>query len=118
MIYEQRVLGARTTYPFDRWLTNNMEQYTPKNCADARQIFEDLLARLVSLGEQASAPEKITCFEHAVKTLNELNDRTELIETDERGQLCELINRITSSVGLDPNDYGGGEGLASEWRDW
>jgi hypothetical protein len=41
-----------------------------------------------------------------------------LIETDEREQLCELCNVVATAAGLDPKKYGGGEGPASEWRDW
>jgi hypothetical protein len=38
--------------------------------------------------------------------------------TIEREDLCELTNTITEACGLNPDDYGSGEGLASEWRDW
>jgi hypothetical protein len=41
-----------------------------------------------------------------------------LIETGEREQLSELCNGIARAAGLDPTKYGGGEGPASEWRDW
>jgi hypothetical protein len=40
------------------------------------------------------------------------------IETGEREDLCELTNVISLAAGLNPDDYGSGEGLASEWRDW
>jgi hypothetical protein len=41
-----------------------------------------------------------------------------MIETGEREELCELFNLMAVDCGIDPGKYGGGEGLASEWRDW
>ena len=41
-----------------------------------------------------------------------------MIETGEREELCELFNSIAADCGIDPGQYGHGEGLASEWRDW
>jgi len=46
-----------------------------------------------------------------------LNDSTEIIETGEREELCELFNKISLSANLNPEDYGEVEGIASEWRD-
>lgn len=57
-------------------------------------------------------------FRVAIERTNELDAETEMIETGEREDLCELTNRISVAAGLDPEDYGDGEGLASEWRDW
>jgi hypothetical protein len=41
-----------------------------------------------------------------------------LIETGEREDLCELIDQITIAAGMDPKNYGDGEGIADEWRNW
>ncbi len=125
MSYESNLLGAKTNYPFDRWRegeAHGLDQYTEENCNAARAIFDKLIAQLINLGESASEENKMAQFKIAVESLNELNDEAEgggaLIETSERDDLCDLIYVITEKCGIDPKKYGGGEGPASEWRDW
>ncbi len=123
MSYESNLLETKTNYPFARWRegeAHGLEQYTEENCNAARGIFDDLIAELIKLGEEAREEDKIGKFKIAVESLNELNDETDgaLIETGEREELCPLIDLIARKVGMDPNKYGDGEGLASEWRDW
>jgi hypothetical protein len=118
--YLHRLSLARRAYPFSTWQKSGLEQYSSENCDDAQAIFDDLITELDELGENASEKAKLKKFEKAVVALNELNDRTEgaLIETEEREQLCELVNEIAVQAQLDPTQYGDGEGPASEWRDW
>jgi hypothetical protein len=132
MSYSEEILKHKAEYPFDKWRTyfygdeddeeedSGMEQYTPENCDKAQQIMDDLLSGLIQLGEKAPQSAKVELFRTAVESLNELNDETDgsIIETGEREELCELFDNISLSAGLNPKDYGGGEGIASEWRDW
>ncbi|HYK44861.1 MAG TPA: hypothetical protein VEV83_06825 [Parafilimonas sp.] len=47
-----------------------------------------------------------------------MNEEVEgLIQTGEREHLCALIDQITIAAGMDPKNYGDGEGIADEWRD-
>lgn len=109
-------------YPFSRWhegLAHGLEQYTADNCAKVQAVFDQLLLQLSVLGTDADPEDQLAAFEQAVEALNDLNDEIDgLIETGEREDLCELFNAISVAVGLDPADYGDGEGVASEWRDW
>ena len=123
MNYEARIIEVKENYPFDKWKSykdDGLEQYTKENCEAAKHIFDTLLSNLVALGENASEEDKIQKFQIAVESLNSLNDETDgsLIETDEREELCELFNMISVKAGIDPRNYGDGEGPASEWRDW
>ena len=78
-----------------------------------------MIANLVDLGKNASKTAKLDVIQQAVLELNDLNEIfNNLIETDEREQLCELINIIAMAAGLDPAEYGDGEGPESEWREW
>jgi hypothetical protein len=71
------------------------------------------------LGEAASESDKLEVFHEAIVATNALNETDDsLIETGEREDLCELCNIIAVAAGLNPEDYGDGEGPASEWRDW
>ncbi len=117
--YKDKLNATRTAYPFDAWKQSGREQYTAQACSAFANVFDQLLADLVRVGQNADESVKFAAFEKAVVELNTLNETDEsLIETGEREDLCELINRITVAGGLDPSNYGDGEGPASEWRDW
>lgn len=118
MTYAEKLNQVKARYPFERWQESEIEMYTPENCAAMRGIFDDLIAALVEKGEAASESEKVELFRMAIERTNKLDDETGMVETGEREDLCELTNIISIAAGIDPDKYGGGEGLASEWRDW
>lgn len=121
MNYKKILLETKKSYPFERWreaFDDGLEVYTEENCAAMENIFDELIANLIVKGENASESEKIEAFRAAIEATNELDGDTAMIETGEREDLCELTNAITLAAGLNPDNYGEGEGLASEWRDW
>jgi hypothetical protein len=118
MTYAEKLNRAKESYPFARWRESEIEMYTPENCAAMQAIFDDLIAALIEKGETTSESEKIELFRLAIERTNELDGETGMVETGEREDLCELTNVISEAAGLNPDNYGGGEGLASEWRDW
>lgn len=118
MNYEEKLLETKKSYPFARWQESEIDVYTAENCAAMQSIFDELIADLIAKGENALESEKIESFRVAIEATNELDGETGMIETGEREDLCELTNTITVAAGLDPDAYGDGEGLASEWRDW
>lgn len=123
MTYEERLENAKIDYPFDKWheaYNNGLDQYTDENCERATIIMDNLIDKLISLEESAPENEKIELFREAVEMLNVLNRENDecLIETEERQDLCFLFDKIASAAGLEPKKYGGGDGIASEWRDW
>jgi hypothetical protein len=117
--YAHQLAEIKARYPFRRWQESGLDQYTPEACAACAEVFDGLIENLSTLGEQAPEAKKLECFRAAVAQLNALNeDDPCLIETGEREDLCELCNVVAVAAGLDPAKYGGGEGPASEWRDW
>ncbi len=123
MNYAERLNQTKTNYPFERWKESvefGLDQYTQENCVRFAKIFDDLIADLIIKGENIPESEKVESFRVAIEATNEFNDEFDgsFIETDEREDLCELTNIITVAAGLNPENYGEGEGLASEWRDW
>ena len=117
--YTEKLNITKRDYPFARWresYENGLEQYTQENCDEVKNIFDTLIASLIALGEDATETEKIRVFQTAIEATNEFDE--EIIETDEREELCKLTNSITLACDLNPQDYGDGEGLASEWREW
>ena len=120
MNYQVKLLATKKNYPFEKWLTysegdDGMEQYTRPNCEAAATIIDDLIAALIEGGADASEDEKIALFQEAVESFNTLNDATDLIETGEREELCELFNEIGRAAGIDVDE---GEETVTEWRDW
>lgn len=123
MKYAEKLAGVKNLYPFDLWrehYENGLEQYTEENIGLARAIVDNLLANLVDLGKSASLNDKLELFRVSVEAMNELNDELDgcLIETGERDELCALYDDIAVAAGIDPAQYGEGDGIASEWRDW
>lgn len=117
--YSSRLTDAKASYPFKRWEESGLDQYTPEACGAFVEVFDRLINDLVAKGENASEEQKLESFHQAGIALNTLNEEDDcLIETGEREELCELSNIIAVAAGLDPSKYGGGEGPASEWRDW
>jgi hypothetical protein len=119
--YADRLKRWRNNLPFSDWTTNferGLEQYTPANCDQAERILKEFVDGLIEVGETAPEAKKVALFKTAVEALNALNAETNMIETGEREELCELFNLIAADCGIDPRKYGSGEGLASEWRDW
>jgi hypothetical protein len=117
--YSNTLESVKDEYPFPRWQQSGLEQYTPIACSAFQAVFDKLISKLITLGSDASEQQKIALFKEAIESTNILNEKDEsLIETGEREDLCELTNRIATAAGIDPKKYGGGEGPASEWRDW
>ena len=114
---------CKSEYPFSNWRLNaieyDMEQYTQENCEAIEMIFEELIADLKTLPNDASAEDKVILFKYAVLATNTMNNRIDgLIETGEREDLCELMDQISIAAGLSPDEFADGEGIASEWREW
>ena len=122
MEYQHKLEACKKSYPFIRWresFSHGLEQYTEENCNKIKSVFDNLISELISAGENIPEKEKVEIFKKAILLSNELNDEIDgLIETGEREDLCELTDVITKACGIDPEKYGGGEGLATEWRDW
>lgn len=121
MTYEETLNQTKSSYPFDRWrksFESGLEMYTPENCDRMQKVFDDLIEALIVKGETGTETEKIKLFKTAIEATNELDEETGMVETGEREDLCDLTNVITVAAGLRSENYGNGEGLASEWRDW
>lgn len=120
--YRNKLLATKAFYPFDRWRQNYNEglpQYTAENCNKIKKVFDDLITSIIEKGANASEEQKKQLFKTAILKTNQLNEEIDgLIETGEREDLCELTDKITLACGLNPDKYGEGEGLASEWREW
>lgn len=121
MNYQEKLNATKSSYPFERWhkaYEHGLEQYTQENCDRMQKVFDDLIDDLAAKGGAASEEDKVESFRIAIEATNKVDEETGMVETGEREDLCELTNTISTAAGLDFKNYGDGEGLASEWRDW
>jgi hypothetical protein len=117
--YRNRLAATKERYPFRKWAGWGIELHTQQALNLFVAVFDQLIERLTTLGQQALESDKIAAIRQAVERLNALNEKNEiLIETDEREDLCALFNIIATAADIDASKYGHGEGPASEWRDW
>ena len=117
--YAEGLEATKSHYPFAEWQETGAEMYTDEVCARIAGIFDRLIQKLIAAGLGAEEPVKLGIFEEAVRALNQISDEDEgLIETSERDELCVLCDVIAVAGGMEPARYGGGEGVATEWREW
>ena len=121
--FTAKLAVTRQHYPFSIWedsFQGGLIQYTQENCDKARGICDRLVVGLISLGSNGTESEKLSLFKVAVTAFNELNQELDcsFIETQEREELCDWLNIVCDAAGLNPEEYGDGEGPATEWRDW
>jgi len=122
MNYSEKLKNCRKEYPFECWLESYQKgigYYSEEHCARVESIFDGLIQSLINLKEDAEESHKVELFESAVLRLNIMNKTNpHLIETSEREEFCELLDTIALAAGLKPENYAGGEGIATEWREW
>lgn len=91
--------------------------YTQAEIDECGRILDDLLSSLEEV-KGAGHDEAILKVVHAtIERLNELNERSDcaLIETEQREDLCELINTSARQAGLKAAPA---EDITEEWREW
>jgi hypothetical protein len=120
--YSERLLATKQHYPFDNWRAHyqqeSIRQWEPDGVEDTnavQAIFDQLIAKLIKLEEEAPEKKKV---KQIIKAIEATNDYAGLIMTDQREELVDLTDEITVACGLDPSDYADGAGLADEARDW
>lgn len=89
------------------------EPYYPLEKVDeCGRIIDDFLAAMSAARGEAAI---LTQVEKTVLALNTLNDECDgsLIETDQREELCELIQGAANAAGLEAS-----EDITEPWREW
>jgi hypothetical protein len=84
--------------------------------SDVRECENILMGHLQAVESAADRAEALRHVHDTVLRLNELNSRCggELIETDQREDICALIIRAGSLRGFNAED----EDVTEQWRDW
>jgi len=87
--------------------------YSKADVEKCRHILEDHLEAISRARGRDAANE---CVKVTVQKLNKLNQKAgyELIETDQREDICKYIMRAGALLGFNRED----EDITEEWRDW
>lgn len=87
--------------------------YTQMDVEQCVQILEDYTDAISDAKDRSSA---IKAVKSAVLKLNRLNESAgyELIETDQREDICEYIIKAGALLGFNEKD----EDVTEEWREW
>ncbi|MGN7384482.1 MULTISPECIES: hypothetical protein [unclassified Paenibacillus] len=90
--------------------------YTKESLLSCDKVLDDYLNQLVSLQENRN-PEKIMkAVEETILALNDVNDEHDyFIETSEREELAEFIDKAARLAGLEIEE---GHDITLEWREW
>jgi len=87
--------------------------YTEAHVEECRRLLQEHLDAISSASDRDGAK---ACVKATVLKLNQLNERAgyELIETDQREDICKYIIRAGALLGFN----GGDEDVTEEWREW
>jgi len=87
--------------------------YTKSDVDECMTIVKTYLDKMNGL---SSRDEGMKLVETTVKAINQLNERCdhEMIETDQREDLAEIIIVAANLKGFNPD----GEDITEEWREW
>ena len=87
--------------------------YTKRDVEVCIQILDDFTDSISICGDRNAAMESVKA---TVLKLNDLNERAgeDLIETDQREDICEYIIKAGALLGFNTED----EDVTEEWREW
>jgi len=89
------------------------------NCKAIEMVFDELIADLKVLPNEATVKDKVYLFKYSVLANNTMDARiNDLIETGQLEDLCELMDQISITIRLKPEEFDNGEGIVSELREW
>ena len=111
----ERLLDGIRSYMLAGEAHGDYDRYTEAEIARCAAIVDAYLAKVE--GPAKGNPAKImAAVEEAILTLNALSAEFEsLIETDQREDLCELIELAAHESGLHIEP---GEDITEAWREW
>ena len=89
--------------------------YTDKDIEECKKLLINYLDKISAI-ERPNDNEIINQVKYLVTSLNKLNERSDytLIETEQREDICKLINESAVDIGLEKK-Y---EDITEEWREW
>ncbi len=93
----------------------NSAGYTQKDIDRCMGILDEYLATVGDASATGNVQVIMSRVEKAVKGLNALSSECEeLIETDQREVICEIIIKAAAYAGLESTKYD----ITEDWREW
>ncbi len=103
--------------PMLRWkesMEEGDELFTEESILASEKVLDKYIDDLISLGKNPEKDVIMECVKKTVLELNELNEKYDyFIETMEREELWEFIDKAAKEVGLEVEGD-----ITEEWRDW
>jgi transcriptional regulator of heat shock response len=111
--FEMVEISARIRTDMLNYIEPGDTSYSSSEVEECMQILQDYL---VGMEIKESKDDAMKLVEKTVLALNELNQRCqfELIETDQREDICEIIILAGKIKGFNTRD----EDITDEWREW
>lgn len=79
LVNPSKLEECKAEYPFAKWRFNateyGMEQYSQENCEDIEMLFDELIAYLKTLPEDATAEDKVLLFKYAILATNAMDEK-------------------------------------------
>ena len=90
--------------------------YEQRHIDRCSEILESYFSALAGIDQVNRNEAIMSAVKSAVLALNEVNNECDgnMIETDQREQLCEIIISAANNNGLQSSQYD----ITEEWRDW
>jgi len=105
--------------PTAKWKTRKKEGdnlFTNKAIAEIEYILKEYCKELTELTKQKKVSSIYNSVKKITTSINKINNKYNgFIETLEREELCEFINKIIRSTGLSIDDH---IDLTEDWREW
>lgn len=104
------------TAKWTRRMKSGDSSFTKAGIDEARALLERYVSTLVALTNRKAASGIYNSVKKLVLALNKLNARHDsMIETLEREELCDFIDKIIRATGL---EVAAGTDLTEPWREW
>lgn len=99
----------------ERMVKHGDEIFTEERLLMSDKVLDNFLNQLIALQETKHPEHIMKAVEEVVLRFNEMNEANGyFIETMEREELADFIDKATRLAGLDIQD----EDITEEWREW
>jgi hypothetical protein len=114
MNYAEKLQYIQSELPFDYWPNEGSD-----DADEGEGLFYDLIDQLIAFGQDGDLAAKTEAIQAAVLALNRMHTaHPDLIETEEREDICEMLNEIAAAAGIDVSAYAKEGSIADLWREW
>ncbi|WP_206604246.1 hypothetical protein [Aquimarina sediminis] len=112
------ITGFKNKLPTIEWKRRKSEGdgiFTDESIEIIEKLLIDYIAQIITLTKKRNATTIYNSVKKITKNINRVNHRLNVIDTLEREELCNFINKIVRKTGLNIDSE---IDLTEEWREW